>query len=457
MTGQSTIAARLAFNVIDENTKATLREGKAFILAEMPGILDRFYDHISKYSETLAFFGSREHMMHAKDMQLKHWTIIVDGRFDQNYENSVTKIGETHNKLNLEPRWYIGGYNFLISELVKVVARKYPSRSIEKKSELQAAFIKAALLDMDYAIAVYLDAGRRERNSLLSQLAGDFEKGVGRVYSELTGAAAGLKVTAEGLTATAQETSGQATVVAAAAEQASANVQTVAAAAEELSASVREIGGEAARSTAIAGQALEKAEESTTSVNQLSDAVRKIGDVVDLISKIAKQTNLLALNATIEAARAGEAGKGFAVVAQEVKTLAEQTAKATSEIGGQIQAVQDSTGNAVTMIANISETIRSMNEIATAIASAVEEQGTATQEIAQSVQEAAAGTKNVSSTILGVSRGTAETENASGRVLVSSDDLAGQAEQLRIEVESFLHTLRQASGDSAPQQLRAAA
>src|SRR5690606_15102308 len=155
----------------------------------------------------------------------------------------------------------------------------------------------------------------------------------------------------------------------------------------------------------------------------------------------------LALNATIEAARAGDAGKGFAVVAHEVKTLAEQTAKATAEISGQIKAVQDSTESAVSSIGSIGDVIRSMNQIATVIAAAVEEQGNATREIAQRVSEAATGTRSVSENILGVTQGTSETGSASHRLLQSSNGLGTQAEDLRVAVESFLHTLREAASE----------
>src|ERR1700730_6098848 len=127
MSDQSTITARLAFNLIDKDTVATLAENKPFILAALPPVLDEFYDHVVKFSETSKFFKNRDHMMHAKQMQLNHWTIIASGRFDQTYEASVTKIGEVHNKLGLEPRWYIGGYNFLVSSLIGAIASKLPT------------------------------------------------------------------------------------------------------------------------------------------------------------------------------------------------------------------------------------------------------------------------------------------------------------------------------------------
>lgn len=283
-----------------------------------------------------------------------------------------------------------------------------------------------------------------EKKTLLSKMADDFERGVSHSLDTLTVAAAEMRATSQSMSATAEETSHQATTVAAVAEQASANVQTVAAATEELSSSVSEIGRQVAESTRIAGQAVEQANRTNKTVQGLSAAAQKIGDVVKLISDIASQTNLLALNATIEAARAGEAGRGFAVVASEVKSLASQTAKATEDISAQVVAMQDATADAVQAIESIGGTIGSINEIATVIASAVEEQGSATREIARNVQEAAQGTGEVSSNIVGVNAAAGETGTAATQVLASAEQLSGQAATLRGDVDRFLANIRAA-------------
>jgi methyl-accepting chemotaxis protein len=247
-----------------------------------------------------------------------------------------------------------------------------------------------------------------------------------------------MQNTAQSLSATAEETSQKSAAVAAAAEQASANVQTVASAAEELSASIEEVGRQVTESSTIAQSAATEAEQTNESVEELAIAADKIGEVVELISDIAAQTNLLALNATIEAARAGDAGKGFAVVANEVKSLASQTAKATGDISAQINSIQSATGNAVTAIKGIGETISKVNEIATVIASAVEEQGAATQEIARNVQEASTGTQEVSSNITEVQKAATETGESSAQVLEAAGELSKQAEILQAEIENFL-------------------
>jgi methyl-accepting chemotaxis protein len=226
--------------------------------------------------------------------------------------------------------------------------------------------------------------------------------------------------------------------VAAASTQTSVNVQTVATATEELAVSVQEIGRQVAQSARIAGQAVEDARQTDATVQALAAGAQKIGDVVTIIQDIANQTNLLALNATIEAARAGDAGKGFAVVASEVKALANQTGKATEEIGSQIVQIQDTTRQAVTAIQGIARTIGEINEIAASIASAVEQQNAATQEISRNVQQAAKGTQDVSNNIAGVKQAATETGVAATEVLGAAKDLSRQSGELRGEVDHFI-------------------
>ncbi len=283
-----------------------------------------------------------------------------------------------------------------------------------------------------------------EKKKALNQMADSFEASVKGVVQGVSTAAGQMQTSAQQMSATAEETQRQATAVAAASEQASTNVQTVASAAEELSSSIAEISRQVAESTKIAGKAVEDAGHTNDKVQALAEAAQKIGEVVKLINDIAGQTNLLALNATIEAARAGEAGKGFAVVASEVKNLATQTAKATEDIGAQIAAIQGATGEAVTAIKQIGETIGRVSEIATTIASAVEEQGAATQEIARNVQQASKGTTEVSSNIAGVTQAATDTGRVSVEVLTAAGDLSKQSARLRDEVDTFLGTIRAA-------------
>lgn len=251
-------------------------------------------------------------------------------------------------------------------------------------------------------------------------------------------AATEMQATAETMASAADEATRQSGAVAVAAEQASMNVQTVASAGEELSASISEIARQVNESTLISQRAVFETDKTGTSIQTLAEAAKKIGNVVTLINNIAGQTKLLALNATIEAARAGDAGKGFAVVASEVKSLSDQTAKATHEISSQVSAMQEATATSVQAIQGIADTIRKVAEIASAIASAVEEQSAATREISANVAQAASGTQQVSSSIALVSEVAGQTNQASSELLSASGEMARQAEALSVEMDRLL-------------------
>jgi methyl-accepting chemotaxis protein len=282
------------------------------------------------------------------------------------------------------------------------------------------------------------------RNADMHKLADAFEGAVGEIIDVVSSAATELEASANALKTTAGRSQELATVVAAASEEASTNVQSVASASEELTASVNEISRQVQESSRVASEAVGQAQKTNDRVGELSKAAARIGDVVELINTIAGQTNLLALNATIEAARAGEAGRGFAVVASEVKALAEQTAKATGEIGQQIAGIQAATHESVGAIKEIGNTIGRMSEISSTIAAAVEEQGAATQEISRNIQHAAEGTSQVSSNIANVQRGASETGSASSQVLSAARSLSVESNRLKLEVGKFLNTVRAA-------------
>jgi hemerythrin-like metal-binding protein len=291
-------------------------------------------------------------------------------------------------------------------------------------------------------------ARREKRQSRIDNYISDFELTMMTVLEGMESADTIMKKTADEMSVGANDTTAQATTVAAAAEQASVNVQTVASATEQLSASTREIAQQVNHSAEVAASAVSRADSTMEEIQELEGLVEKIGDVVELISDIAEQTNLLALNATIEAARAGEAGKGFAVVASEVKNLANQTAKATGEIGRQISEVQTSTGKSVASIRDISDVINNVNDVATSISAAVEQQDAATREIASNVEQASAGTTEVSSSITMVTTSAHHSLELAHHIESSSESLSEQTIALNANVERFLKNVRSADGGS---------
>lgn len=437
-------ATRMRFMRIDVKTGERLREFWSVVEPAFPEIVEGFYQHITREPQLARMIGND--ILRLKSAQGEHWKRLFNGRFDSEYMQGVRRIGLIHNKIGLEPRWYIGGYNFVLNRLVALVARKY-RWSQARLSETLTAVNSAVMLDMDIAISVYQEAMLVERQRQQDKLTAAIQKFDGQmkvVLKTVSGSVAGMQTAANGLAASAEESTQQSAAVAAASEQASANVQTVAAATEELTSSVAEICRQVAESTRIAGNAAAQASRSSVTMQTLADAAQRIGDVVQLIASVAQQTNLLALNATIEAARAGEAGRGFAVVAQEVKALAAQTAKATDEISQQILAIQEATRESVDVIQEIGATIATVNEIAAATAAAVEEQGTATAEIARNIQEAAQGTKEVSRNIGGVSQAASETSQTAARLFSAATELSQESETLRSEVEAFLAAIQAA-------------
>ncbi len=282
------------------------------------------------------------------------------------------------------------------------------------------------------------------RKHALNQLADAFEVGVMDVVRIVSSSASELQATAQSMSSAVSQATVRAGTVATAAEQATANVQTVASASEELSASIFEISRQVGESARVSVGAADDARRANAMVQGLAAAAERIGEVVMLINGVASQTNLLALNATIEAARAGDAGKGFAVVAGEVKTLANQTGRATEEIGQQIAAVQEETRRTVEAIKGIGAVIDQVRQISSGIASAVEQQGAATREIARNVQQAAQGTQEVSRSIGAVTQSATVTAAAAEQVLSSAGALAVNSEKLRGEVMLFLAEVRAA-------------
>ncbi len=437
---------RLNFLRIDSSTQGLLQDAWRIIQPNLPKILDAFYNHVTAVPSLKQKIGDQSRVTGLKSAQEQHWGALFSGNFDEDYMNRVRIVGETHFRIELDQNWYMGGYCMVIGMIGECIGAAF-KRDAAKAAKMMVTVNKAVFLDMDLALSVYHDMQTRaaaERQARRQDAIDQFNQQATPLLTSLKEAGTTLKSMAEEMSSTSADTSQQATTVASAAEEASVNVQTVASNAEQLSASIQEISQQVTQSQNISAEAVEQAHKTTELVHGLTTASEEIGQVINLINDIASQTNLLALNATIEAARAGEAGKGFAVVASEVKNLANQTARATDQISGQISTIQSATEQAAHAIDNISKIISESNEIATAISAAVEEQGASTQEIANNVSQAAQGTQEVTTAIIQVQSGATQTGNNAKNLQETSVSMEGASNDLAGEIENFFEKVKQA-------------
>ncbi|GBQ27248.1 globin-coupled sensor protein [Gluconacetobacter azotocaptans] len=432
---------RLGFLQIDETTRASLREFRPVLEKHIDTVLDAFYSHVARAPEAARIFVGKR-IDHARDMQRIHWLDnVFSGAFNEHYFRQAVNIGRIHQRVGLEPRWYMAGYCFTINKLVGIASTSYQGDP-ERLARIVTAINKAAFLDMDLAISVYIDAGKEAAAVLMGQHADSFEREIASTVNIVAEAATRLRENAQSMAESTGMTAKQSNAVAVAAQQVSSNVQVVAASTEQLSSSIQDISAQVGQSASISTSAVDEAQNTNAIVQSLEKSVGQIGDVVKLINNIARQTKILAVNASIEAARAGDEGRGFAVVAMEIKNLANQTAQATDEIAAQIVNVQGATSDAVGAIQNIGTTIGKINEIAGASAATVKEQGAVTQEISRNIHEVSQSTSMVTRSISQVT----QAADASGRtgqdVAIASAKLSRQSEILSEKVNSFLIKVR---------------
>ena len=461
VTGYMSIRSRLSADqrAEAEHVYALLRANKAQAYRVDAGIIRR-----RSLSDRLAFFTRtlKARLITLISVQAAFMVIVaLEAEFGSGQHEFTTASGVAMAILCLG--LLLGG--LLGLQTIRAVGRPLEQLNGAMAKIAQGLFNSRIVIEQDDEIGVALrnvqamqaklgfdreeqkDTAKRvsiRRKADMVKLADDFEGAVGQIVETVSSASTQLEASAGTLTSTAERAQQLTGVVATASEEASTNVQSVASATEEMASSVNEISRQVQDSARMANEAVDQARKTNDRVSELSKAAARIGDVVELINTIAGQTNLLALNATIEAARAGEAGRGFAVVASEVKALAEQTAKATGEIGQQITGIQAATQESVNAIKEISATIEKVSEISSTIAAAVEEQGAATQEISRNVQQAAQGTQQVSSNITDVQRGASETGSASSQVLSAAQSLSGDSNRLKLEVGKFLDSVRAA-------------
>ncbi|MBK8177159.1 MAG: PilZ domain-containing protein [Rhodospirillales bacterium] len=430
---------RLAFLRLDTAARKTLNQIQPKLLKDLPAVTDALYEHLQKWPALKPLLAGSEKIAQLKAAQTSHWKHLFSGQFDPAYFERTLTVGRVHEKIGLEPRWYMGAYCFMLEHLlISVLPAKAQDAKVRQTVE---AILRAAFLDMDMSVAAYVknaESGRLKEEMLA--LSNVLENEVQTTVTAMSEQAGRMTEGAERLTTISRHLHETAAIVDTSTGTAIGNVQSVAGATEEMDASSRQIAHQVNEQQRLTRAAVSQAEAANETVRELTHSVGRINEVVTLVEQIAAQTKLLALNATIEAARTGEAGKGFAVVAAEVKSLARQTEEAISAIRTQSNGIRTAMHEAIAMVQRVTEDIGSINALADEIAQSTNQQQEATSEISQSAASASSQVRMVGDNAQEVLSSSRETGETAEQVRQSSILVKNNIEDFQRRLSTILRT-----------------
>lgn len=434
------IESRLDFIGFSPEDKAALKNALPIIQDNLPKILEIFYEHITRYPELSEKFT--RHLDHVKKAQAKHWSRLFSAEFDQTYEDNVKKIGEIHYRVDLKPKWYIGGYAIAVSMIASALVDHYHKKPELLKKALNGV-LKASFLDMDYALSTYIESNKvGEMRQKVASMSAAMNDAFEYAAATLGNSAGELAQIAKLVTNSVEHVQRASDDNFQAAESSSERIAQVVNTSRELSAAIKEISDQVSRSSSITSEAVHKTQLAQQKIDELVACATTIGDVIKMINKIASQTNLLALNATIEAARAGDAGKGFAVVASEVKNLANQTEKATEEITNQVTVIQETINQTVDLFNAVGNTVNEVNEISTIISGAVEEQNAATADIATNIEAVSSESDNSKARAERVSEEATKSREFASKIDSAATIIKQEVDKLKVNLNDVMSKSR---------------
>jgi len=426
--------ARLAMHRIDERTRSVLAATWPVLAPHLERTIDEVLVAIMGLPKIGEMVAQNKDTI--KKLEVAHFQALLGGKLDRHYAESCRQTVQREAEMGLDARIRSTSGSFVIQMSLDVLARKHRLFSA-KLAERGRIIAKVISFDVSNAMTLHrqaADHAAQARRGAIDAAIADFDAAIGEVIEAIKEASASLTATGSALRQVADDTLSRMASASSASAETAQRMDVTVTATEELSGSIQEIGQQATNGLDMAQSAVADTERTQNVIGSLNDAAERIGSVVGTISAIAAQTNLLALNATIEAARAGEAGKGFAVVAAEVKTLANQTSRATGDISQQVTAIQEATKRSVEEISSIARTIGKLTTVSTSIASAVQQQSMTTSGIAESIHTAAGHTARASVEINSVDEAVTRGVAAVGEITTWTDRLSARANDLETKV-----------------------